>query len=138
MIEALLEDLKSSGSPIPKINASRLAELKAKELPRATPESIGMTFTPNDGCATGECDAAKASAAAYLSEFADPTIGCPNCGRQYSFEWGIQFGHGNCTHCSWPGVANHNIPGVGVVGNVRLWMHPAVLEMRDDAKGGAS
>lgn len=107
-----------------------LTELKADNLPCATPESIGIEV--------GELNEATRKALSVVTEYLKLFIAgntCPRCGREAggifgSFTWGVTNGEGMCAECKYPMRAIHRIKGVGTISNMILAYHPSVLESK--------
>lgn len=120
-----------------------LEELQASNMPRCTPEDIGLEIgaesLPEYVTAVRE----------YFSHFAAPIkegdgfvssnpclcCGNPQGGMLGYFRWGIAHGHGACSECGWPATVYHFIKDksgdeICVLRGVLLQAHPNDVERR--------
>lgn len=110
--------------------AISLAEMKARNLPHATPDDVVKQIEHFKV----ELPAPKLSE--YLAHFIKPE-GDNRCPRDDGyFTWGLAHGSGHCTRCGWPGTFYHfpkDEAGKPQRFEAMLWIHPDELEERKSA-----
>jgi hypothetical protein len=114
-----------------------LDELKARALPRLTPEDL---FTSESLAAHTDHD--RATLREYFARFVKSHGDCIRCGRPHGggilgaflgrgFTWGLVNGEGFCGSCRYPGRAYHRDVGPITFLNLILQYHPDGLEERN-------
>lgn len=119
------------------ITQQLLDQLKASNIPRATPDDL--TDNPEFNIDPDVIE--------YLSHYAKPRTDaagtvrkgtpCIACDARWSFTWGLTHGAGQCKKCGWPGTIYHVIKDksgtqVAHMRGFLLWAHPSEIEMNKE------
>lgn len=131
-----------------------VAELRTRNLPRASCELCGIGITPkdpNDLVQVKEATDGISKLDEYLHIFTKlPNNACPACGhslgakdsvdammsffgaRKGGFRWGICHGEGHCAECGYPARAYHRDVGPLEFFQAVLPYHPDELETKEE------
>jgi hypothetical protein len=113
-----------------RLDATTLAKLKAKGLPRLKPLDLFAVEKK-----TESYEVELAAAETYCAQFLPYSRECCLCGRRLgswagTFTWGIARGEGYCGECGYPARAIHKVEHIGTLSGVILQYHPDELEAR--------